>query len=233
VPEFVAAALDAVRAEHGLPPDPELEMLGRQLVLVPFPASFRDPASPLPATARAFRPLAARAAQPDARTVYFTLGTEFNVESGDLFTRVLAGLRDLPLDVVCTVGRDIDPAELGPQPERIRVERYIPHAEILPRSSMVISHGGSGTVIGALAHGLPMVLLPMGADQPYNAARCEALGVARSLDVISATPGDIRDAIASVLSEPAYRRAAERLRDEFASLPGPERAVAWVEETVR
>jgi UDP:flavonoid glycosyltransferase YjiC (YdhE family) len=228
VPELVASPLDRIRAEHGLPPDPELESLTRRLRLVPFPLSFRDPASPLPEKARAFRPVARRAPEPDATTVYFTLGTEFNVESGDLFTRVLAGLRELPFHVVCTVGPDIDPAELGSQPDRIRVERYVPQGEILPRASLVVCHGGSGTVLGALAHGLPMVLLPMGADQPYNAARCEALGLARSLDVVAATSQDIRDAVESVLSEPGYRRAAQRLRDDFASLPGPDCAVEWV-----
>ena len=90
-------------------------------------------------------------------------------------------------------------------------------------------HGGSGSVLGALAHGLPLVLLPMGADQPQNAQRCAALGAGRVLDVIAATPDDVRDAVSAVLSEPSYRAAAERLRDELAALPGPEHAVALVE----
>ena len=229
-PELIAEPLDALRAEHGLPPDPGLETMARHLVLVPFPPVYRDPASPLAATARAFRPSSPPVRRrEDPPLVYFSLGTEFNVESGDLFGRVLSGLRDLPVHVVATVGRDIDPAELGPQPTHVRVERYIPQAELLPRASLVVSHGGSGSVLGALAHGVPLVLLPMGADQPYNAARCEALGVARSLDVIDATPGDVRDAAAAVLGEPSYRAAAERMRDEFAALPGPEHAIALIE----
>lgn len=228
--ELVAEPLDAVRAEHGLPPDPELEMPDRHLVLVPFPPSYRAPDSPLPATAHAFCPLTPLPAQPSGTpTVYFSLGTEFNVESGDLFARVLAGLRRLPVDVIATVGREIDPAELGLQPSNIRVERYVPQAETLPRASVVVSHGGSGSVLGALAHGLPMVLLPMGADQPYNAERCEELGVAQTMDVIDATPSDVRDAVAAVLFDPAYRLSAERWRDEFAALPGPEHAVALLE----
>ncbi|MEZ4669729.1 MAG: hypothetical protein R3E39_17630 [Anaerolineae bacterium] len=106
-PDVVAAALDEVRAEHGLAPDPTLAALSRYLVLSPFPPGFRDPAHPLPATAHSLRPPAAEriaakpalewlSAMPHPRTVYFTLGTIFNRESGDLFTRVLAGLRDLP-----------------------------------------------------------------------------------------------------------------------------------------
>jgi UDP:flavonoid glycosyltransferase YjiC (YdhE family) len=231
--ELLVERLRELRAEHGLPPDPELAMLSRHLVLSPFPPSYRDPAFPLPATAHSFRPSeSAVATEGDTTTVYVTLGTVFNMESGDLFARVLAGLRELPVDVVVTVGRDLDPAELGPQPANVRLERYVPQASILPHCSLVVSHGGSGSVTGALAHGLPMVLVPMGADQPHNAARCEALGVARVLDAVRATPETVRETAAAVLADPAYRRAAERLRDETAALPGPEHAVKLLERLV-
>ncbi len=172
-PELLAETLDSVRAEHGLPPDPELAMLSRHLVLAPLPPSYRDPASPLPPTARTYRPFVGSPARHDGPpTVYFTLGTVFNLESGDLFERVLAGLAELGVDVVATVGAEIDPAEFGPLPPHVRVERFLPQAEILPRCSAVVSQAGSGSVLGALAHGLPQVLIPMGADQPLNASRC-------------------------------------------------------------
>jgi UDP:flavonoid glycosyltransferase YjiC (YdhE family) len=238
--EIVAPRLDEVRAEHRLPPDPELRAPDRHLVLSPFPSSYRDPAFPLPATAHAFRALARDSADREAEppwlalpkrtpTAYFTLGTVFNSESGDLFERVLAGLRELPGEVVVTVGRELDPAELGVQPAHVRIERYVPQAMLLPRCDLVVSHGGSGSVLGALTHGLPMVLLPLGADQPLNARRCEALGVARVLDARAASADVVREAAADVLADPAYRRAAERLRAEIAGLPGPEHAVALLE----
>jgi MGT family glycosyltransferase len=200
--------------------------LRAHLVLSPFPPSLRDPGP-----AHCFR-TAVGARCDGTRTVYFTLGTVFNLESGDLFTRVLAGLRELDVDVVATVGRQIDPAELGPQPARVRVERYLPHPAVLPRCAAVVSHGGSGTVLGALAHALPSVLLPMGADQPWNAARCEELGVALVLDALRATPDDVRAAVSTVLDDPSYRAAAERMRDEIRALPGPEHAVRLVERLV-
>ena len=228
-PELIGETLDGVRAEHGLPPDPELAMLSRHLVLAPLPPSYRDPASPLPPTARTYRPFAGRPTRHDGPpTVYFTLGTVFNLESGDLFERVIAGLAELEVDVVATVGSEIDPAELGPLPPHVRVERFLPQAEILPRSSAVVSHGGSGSVLGALAHGLPQVLIPMGADQPLNASRCEELGLARVLDPVAATAASVREAAAAVLAEPGYRAAAERLQREFAALPGPEFGVEQV-----
>jgi UDP:flavonoid glycosyltransferase YjiC (YdhE family) len=238
----VAAPLDEVRAAHGLPPDPGLASLARHLVLSPFPPSLRDPAFPLPAPAHAFRALAGPAdgASPawlaelgSGPLVYFTLGTVFNVESGDLFGRVLAGLRELPIRVAVTVGRDVDPAELGTQPRHVRVERFVPQASLLPHCAAVVSHGGSGSVLGALAHGVPMVLIPMGADQPLNAGRCEALGVARVLDARTATPAEVREAVSAVLEDPGPRRAALRLRDEIAALPGPEHALALLERLAR
>jgi UDP:flavonoid glycosyltransferase YjiC (YdhE family) len=238
-PELVAEPLNEVRAEHGLPPDPALEAPGRHLVLSPFPPSFRDPSAALPATTHAFRPPASDASEEEAPAwlagldgapiVYFTLGTVFNLESGDLFQRVIAGLRELPIQLVVTVGRDLDPAELGPQPASVRIERYVPQAALLPRCALVVSHGGSGSVMGALAHGLPMVLVPLGADQPLNAARCAALGVARVLDAAELTPEAVGAAASAMLADPGPRRAAARLRDEIAALPGTEHAVRLLE----
>jgi UDP:flavonoid glycosyltransferase YjiC (YdhE family) len=243
--EVVAEPLHELRAAHGLPPDLELAMLSRYLVLSPFPPSLRDPRFPLPATAHSYRsampttvsddftrPWLWLERRRDVPLVYFTLGTVFNLESGDLFARVLAGLRDLPMEFVVTVGPHIDPAEFDPQPPNIHLEQYIPQSLLLPHCSAVISHGGSGSVLGALAHGLPMVLIPMGADQPLNAARCEELGVARVLDAVRATPGDVRSAVLEVLEDATYRINLERIKAEIDALPGPESTVPLLERLV-
>lgn len=226
--DLLVGPLTELRRAFGLDADPVLAMLHRYLTLTPVPAGYRDPRDPLPATAHHIRPAVADGAVPIAdrrptrqRTaVYVTLGTVFHQESGDLFPRVLAGLTLLDVDVLVTVGREIDPAELGARPPRVRVERYVPLDDALSACDTVVSHAGSGTVIGTLAHGLPSVLLPMGADQPWNADRCRDLGVARVLDPLTCTPEDIRDAVVEVSGAPEPRAAAERLRDEIAALPG-------------
>ena len=100
----------------------------------------------------------------------------------------------------------------------------------MPYCDMVVCHGGSGSVVSALAHGLRLLLIPMGADQPLNAARCAALGIARVLDPIAATAETVREAASMVLADPSYRRAAERLRDEITTLPGPTQAVLLLEQ---
>jgi UDP:flavonoid glycosyltransferase YjiC (YdhE family) len=246
-PDVMAEALDEVRAEYGLAPDPEAAMLSRHLVLSPFPPSFRDPRYPPAPSTRGIRTWNVRPdpgsagspAPPDwtarltgAPAVYFTLGTVFNHESGDLFERVLAGVRELPINLLVTVGHEIDPATLGRQPDHVAIERFVPQAEVLPHVDLIVSHGGSGSILGALAHGLPMVLLPMGADQPLNADRAAAVGVARVLDVIRSTPADVRDAAAAVLADGRYRAAAGQLRDEVAALPDPSVAVGLLERLV-
>lgn len=247
-PDLVAEPLDALRAEHGLPPDPQVAMLHSHLTLVPVPPVFRTPHDPLPAAARHIRPTVLESAstttEPDSSltrtlgwlheradrpTIYFTLGTVFHQESGDLFTRALAGLSLLDANIVVTVGREIDPAELGNPPTNVRVERFIPQQALLPYCDLVVSHAGSGSVIGALAYGVPLVLLPMGADQPLNSDRCHALGVARVLNPLTATSNDVRLAASNVLASPSYRRAARRIRDDTAHLPTAADAIPWVE----
>lgn len=239
-PDVMAPALDEVRAEHGLPPDPGAHMLSRHVVLSPFPPSFRDPDFPPPPTMHGLRTWNVGAGRgstvpdwasglPGSPVVYFTLGTVFNHESGDLFHRILAGLRELPISLLVTVGREIDPASLGAQPPHVRVERFVPQADVLPHVDLVVSHAGSGSVLGALAFGRPMVLAPMGADQPLNAERCAALGVGRVLDAVRATPAEARDVVAAVLEDPSYRRAAGRLCAEVAALPGPEASVGLLQ----
>ncbi|WP_343716996.1 glycosyltransferase [Inquilinus sp.] len=238
-PELVRAPLDALRAEHGLAPDPELAMLRRHLVLSPMPPAFRDPAFPLPATARPIRPATEEggavvpawldALPADRPIVYATLGTVFHLESGDLLERVVAGLRDLPVSLVVTTGREIDPASLGPQPAHVRIERYVPQSLLLPRCRLMVSQAGSGGVTGALAHGVPMVLLPIGADQPANAARCAALGIARVLDPVGCSPAMVGEAAQAVLADLAYRAAAARMAQEIAAMPDPSEAVPLLE----
>ena len=241
--DLISGPLNALRRAHGLPPDPELGMLSRYLVLSPFPPSFRDPVFPLPVTAHSFRPPGRDAfgsrvlpawieALPQRPTLYLTLGTVFNVESGDLFCRILEGLKMLAVNIVATIGPQMDPRELGPQPANVHIEKYLDQWRLLPHCNLVVSHGGSGTVIGALAHGLPMVLLPIGADQPLNATRCEELGVARVLDPMDATPESVRTTVAAVLADSGYRRAAERIRDEIAALPDQTEAVGLLERLV-
>jgi len=233
-----APLLNALRAAHDLPPDPEMAMLYRYLRLCPFPPGLQDPALPVPPTTHYLRPMLGDrsgpeglppwvATLPDRPVVYVGMGTVF--DRPEVFRAFIAGLRDEDVTLILTVGREMDPAQFGPQPENVHIERYIPLSLLLPHCDLVATTGGSGTLVAALGHGLPMVMMPIGADQPENAARCAALGLGRVIATKELTPEGAREAVLAVLGDPSYRQNAERLRDEMVALPGPEYAVALLE----
>jgi len=92
----------------------------------------------------------------DRPIVYVTLGTIYNRDAS-IFQTILGGLSDHDVSVVVTVGRDNDPLMLGPQPANVVVRRFVPQAVLLPHCSMVVTHGGAGSVLGALSFGLPLL----------------------------------------------------------------------------
>jgi MGT family glycosyltransferase len=127
------------------------------------------------------------------------------------------------------VGPEQDPAQFGPQPGHVQIAQYIPQSRLLPRCALVITHGGFSTVLGALGEGVPMVIVPISADQPLLARRCAALGVARVVAREAVRPEAIREAVRDLLGNPAYRERAGAIRREIAALPGPEHAVGLLE----
>jgi UDP:flavonoid glycosyltransferase YjiC (YdhE family) len=240
--ERIAGPLGRHRRDHGLAPD--LAMLHRYLTLHPSPPSFHDPAVPVPPTTHFVRPVADDRSGPEALppwvaslagrpVVYVGMGTGSTLRRPGIFRAVIAGLRDEALTLIVTVGRDLDPDDYGPQPENVHIERYIPLSLLLPHCDLAVTRGGSGTLMAALGAGLPVVVVPLTADQPENAARCAALGLGTVVAHAALTPARAREAVLGVLGEPAYRRRAARLRDEIAALPGPEHAVGLLERLAR
>ena len=231
-------ALDRFRSGIGLSSDPDPASLFRHLLLIPRPPSFLDQAT-LPATAHIVQPLIFDQSGdeqlpgwvdelPDQPLVYATLGTVFNQAPGVL-EAIIEGLRDEPITLVVTTGRDKDPAAFGPQSPNVHIERYIPQSLLFPRCDAVVTHGGSGTVMAALRDGLPMIVIPIAADQPENARLCAELGVGRVIEPASRTPEAIREATRAVLEDPRYRARAVQIRGEIAALPGLDRTVHLIE----
>lgn len=164
--------------------------------------------------------------------MHATLGTTEVTSTPGLYEAILAGLHEEPIDLVVAVGRHRDPAAFGPQPPHVRVEHQVPHGVLLPRCDLVVTHGGFGTVMGCLAAGVPLVVIPVQGDQPRNARRCADLGVGRVVGPEERAPAVIRAAVRAVLAEPSYRTNAARPRDEIAALPGMDRAVELLERLV-
>lgn len=169
----------------------------------------------------------AMAALPFERTVHLTLGTLFHGAT-EVFETALAGLSRLGVNVVVTVGPGTDPRRLGPQPEHVLVAEFAPHALLLPRCDALVTQGGAGTILSALCHGLPHLILPQGADQFVNAATAEAAGVALALTPDARTAYSAAGATERLLTEPSFRRSAQRIRAEIETLPSADDVLADV-----
>lgn len=163
---------------------------------------------------------------PHPRTVYLTLGTVYT--SVEVWRRLLEAVADLPVNILATTGNTVDPAELGTLPANVAVERFVPQALVLPNCSAVICHAGAGTVLGALAFGLPLLLLPMGADQFGNATAVAAAGAGLVLDPESATPEAIRSTLGRLLDTDSFRPAAQAVAESIAALPTADAVLAEV-----
>jgi UDP:flavonoid glycosyltransferase YjiC (YdhE family) len=166
---------------------------------------------------------------PDRPVVYVSLGTVFNAKARDVFAAVLEGLRSDPVTTILTIGKDNDPADFGAQPEHVHVERFIPQSLLLPYCDAVVNQGGTA-ILPILARGLPLLLLPQGANQFHNAAACVAAGVGRRLLPGEVSPDAVREGVSALLYDPSLRAAARGIQAELAAMPGPERGVELLEE---
>jgi UDP:flavonoid glycosyltransferase YjiC (YdhE family) len=214
----------------------------RHLYLDICPPSLQFPHISQVTVARQLRPVsfdAARGEQlpawldtlPAAPVVYVTLGTVFN-RAHHLFQQILEGLRDAPVNVIVTVGKGADVSLLGKPPANVHIEQYIPQTLLFPRCNLVVSHGGSGTTLAALGHGIPLLTIPQGADQFRNAERCVAAGVGRALMPVDVSPEAIRRDVLALLEDSSYRQNAWHLKEEIDQMPSPTEVVALLEALV-
>jgi UDP:flavonoid glycosyltransferase YjiC (YdhE family) len=206
--------------------------------LTRFPASL-DPSS-FPTTLRYHEPPRPRARLPGAwwddpakPLVYMTYGTVLGHMSiaADVYRRAAAGLADLDVRVLLTVGRRFDLGQLGALPANLHVEEWLDQADVCAEAAVVVCHGGSGTVLGALAAGVPVVTAPMFADQFENSRRVAeagaglvvgsrggSTGAARGV-LADDGPARLAGAVEAVLRDAAPRRAAGEIAAEMRATP--------------
>ncbi len=165
--------------------------------------------------------------------VYMSFGTVAGSMSSaaEVYRIALDAVAGMPLRVLLTVGSRTDIARLHPIPGNVRVEAFVPQDDVFAEASLVVCHGGSGTTFGALAVGLPVVFVPLFADQLPNARRVAEAGA--GLRVLASspsgerprahdfTPAGIAEAILAVLGDPSYARASERIAGEMGSQAMP------------
>jgi len=233
MPEL-AVRLDAHRRALGLPPDPGLAEPNRHRYVSLTPPAF-DPAELTLPNARAFRHRhAARAgealpawlvdAAPGRPLVFASLGTAFSAAPGRL-EAIAAGLGRLDCAAVVACGS----APLSRPPANVRLVASVPQPLVLRCADLFVTHGGINGIREALLLGVPMVVAPVATDQPRNALRCEALGVARALPAGGVTAEAVAAACTEVLGSPRFRERARAVQRSALALPSLESLVAELE----
>lgn len=204
--------------------------------LTRFPSSL-DP-SPFPTTVR-FHEAGTALGEPlsdwwdgsKAPLVYMTFGTVLGHMSiaPRVYRTALKAVDGLGVRVLLTVGRRFDGSSLGEIPANVRVEAWVEQSRVLDKADLVVCHGGSGTALGALAAGVPLVVVPLFADQFENGRRIADRGAGLIVGAEHESAGPLRrvigqeDApriatgITNVLATTSYRRCARRIAVEMAA----------------
>ena len=165
--------------------------------------------------------------------IYASLGSavETHQEIGQRFYKAFFELAaSLPLRFILSLGSGYGLDRLGTIPDNVKVYDWVPQMEVLKRSRAAITHGGLGTVKECIWHGVPMVVLPAGRDQPLNAERVEHHGLGRALDPTQLTAESLSEALNHVLESPEVDRKITAMRELFRRREAKEIGADSVEE---
>lgn len=228
--------MDRFREDVGLAPDQGQAMINAP-TFTAFPPSFETntPASDLPSP---FRVGARRLTSPEGRArpdwakkderplVFVTLGTlavHFD-KAPVILHEILKAVSALPIRVLLSRGSSLTDDMIGPTPSNVSVVDWVPEEDIFPIADAMICHGGAGTLIAGMTNAVPMVVIPIGNDQPSNAKHIEALGCGMAL--LEPETESVLSALKQVLTDADIRKTAMQIADEIAGLPNHAAAVA-------
>ena len=164
--------------------------------------------------------------------IYASMGTILNGRA-DVFRTIVAALaKHKDLQLVLSIGDQIDPQQIGRVPSNTIIVKRAPQLDLLKEASVCITHAGLNTVLESLAQGVPQVAIPVTFDQPGVAARIvdKQTGVVTSLDKL--TPNHLSDLLNEVLTNSAYRKNARKLQNAIAEANGLSVAADLVEESL-
>src|SRR5260370_18626556 len=173
----------------------------------------------------------ATACQNDGRPLVLVSLSTLDQGQATLMESILVALGSLPVRALVTLGPALGAARFT-APPNVMLESFVPHGSVLPRATAIITQCGLGTVMKALAHGVPLVCIPLVDDPADNAAPVAALGAGVRLPS-DAEPSRIREAIERVLTEPGFRLGARRIAKATAEEKPVGGEVAEVESGAR
>ena len=166
---------------------------------------------------------------PTQGVIYATMGTIYGRDA-QLFRNVIAGVASAGRPLLVTSGPHVSASEIGAIAANTIVVPFLAQAAVLPRCDLAVTHGGAGSVLGALAFGVPLLILPRGADQFYNATLVERAGAGRWLEPNDVSADSIGEAVRLLLADAGYAAAARRIKAEIDSMPSPADVAAALED---
>jgi UDP:flavonoid glycosyltransferase YjiC (YdhE family) len=172
-------------------------------------------------------------ATPSQPTVLVSLSTFAFRGLQPAWQRVLDAVSTLDARIIATTGPAVDASTLR-VPANVELHTWLPHADVMPQVSVVVGHGGHATTMAALAHDLPLLVLPMDAmtDQPYVGQQIQRAGAGRTMGRRS-SPDRMRAAVEELLADGPHRAAAARLGAAVRALPGATTGADLIEDVVR
>lgn len=170
---------------------------------------------------------------PLAPLVYVTFGSVAGSlpPFAGVFRRALDALADVDGRVLMTVGRKVDPSTLGPVPPNAHVEQWWPQDAVLEHAAAMLGHGGFGTTMGALAAGVPQIVVPLfTSDQLVNGQHVAAVGA--GITVEQAFVEVAAAQVPRLLADPSYAESARRIAHAITDLPTTSEAVRELTDLV-
>jgi len=165
--------------------------------------------------------------------IYASMGTILNGQV-DVFRTIVAGVaKNKNLQLVLSIGDQVDPKQIGPVPNNAIIVKQAPQLELLKHATVCITHAGLNTALESLAQGVPQLAIPITYDQPGVAARIahQKTGVVTSLDKLTAD--HLAFLLEDVLVDPTYRENARKLQKAIAKANGLSVAADLIEESLR
>ena len=247
---LAAGAVDELRGELGLAADPDARALREPPCLTFVPPPLEQPGDSERPGVHRFRAVRNGASEPGliegdgGPLLYVTFGSVAGLLGlfPGVYRATLERLAGLEARILVTIGEDADPRELGSLPPNVRVERWVAQDAVISQAAAVVCHGGYGSVLGALAYGVPVVALPLFADDQWrNARRVHDLGAGIAIEgnrgserrMLDGPGGEallaLPNAIAAVLDNPSYGRAARSVSAAIEALAPVDEAAGLLE----